>query len=123
MSLLIFTQGVTAFFGKHIIVELSGDKPQWFWIPAGFAHGFLVLSKDGADLSYKVDAHWNSRGEGSIFWKDLELAIPWPSMSPLLSEKDQKGSFLQNTNFNLSFKTIKCRILFTAHHLTSLLNL
>lgn len=78
-------------FGKQVMVELSGDKPQWFWIPAGFAHGFLVLSKDGADLSYKVDAPWNSRGEGAIFWKDSELSIPWPKMSPLLSEKDQKA--------------------------------
>jgi dTDP-4-dehydrorhamnose 3,5-epimerase len=82
-------------FGKHLMVELSGDKPQWLWIPAGFAHGFLVLSETGADLSYKVDALWNAKGEGSLLWNDAELGIPWSNAQPILSEKDAQAAPFQ----------------------------
>lgn len=76
-------------FGKHITVELHGNKPEWLWVPPGFAHGFLVLSPEGADVSYKVNALWNGKGEGGIAWNDSELAIDWRNKNPLLSEKDQ----------------------------------
>lgn len=81
-------------FGKHIVAELSGDKPQWLWVPAGFAHGFLVLSKEGADVSYKVDAPWNGKGESGIRWNDSEIGIAWPNSNPILSEKDRTAKSL-----------------------------
>lgn len=77
-------------FGKHVSVKLQGDHPAWFWVPAGFAHGFCVTSKEGADVLYKVDNLWSAAGEGSILWSDEDLNIPWPVEKPILSEKDQK---------------------------------
>lgn len=76
-------------FGKHIAIKLSGSKPQWFWIPAGFAHGFVVLSPEGADLWYKVDALYNKDGEVGISWDDPDLNINWHIHNPKLSEKDK----------------------------------
>lgn len=77
-------------FGKHISVILDGDDPAWFWVPAGFAHGFCVTSKEGADVFYKVDNLWNGAGEGSIMWNDPHLAIKWPLENPIMSEKDKE---------------------------------
>jgi len=85
-------------FGQSILVELSGDKPEWLWVPAGFAHGFLVLSSEGADVSYKVDALWNAQGESGILWSDIDLNILWPNKNPLVSEKDAKAkTFMEYT--------------------------
>jgi dTDP-4-dehydrorhamnose 3,5-epimerase len=90
-------------FGHHLAIELSGDNPQWVWAPAGFAHGFLVLSKEGADLSYKVDALWNGKGEGGILWNDPDLNICWPIEHPILSEKDRKALSLKDYKKNHRF--------------------
>lgn len=76
-------------FGKSVSVELDGDQPAWFWVPAGFAHGFAVLSEGGADVMYKVNAPYNPHGEGGIRWNDPDLAVPWPVKSPILSGKDE----------------------------------
>lgn len=78
-------------FGKSVQVVLDGEKPQWFWMPAGFAHGFCVLSAEGADVMYKVDAAYNPKGEGSIAWNDSELKIQWGLKDPIISERDQKA--------------------------------
>lgn len=83
-------------FGKYVAAELDGDKPEWLWVPAGFAHGFLVLSKEGADVSYKVDAAWNSKGESGLRWNDPDVAIPWPIANPQLSEKDTVAQSFQD---------------------------
>jgi dTDP-4-dehydrorhamnose 3,5-epimerase len=76
-------------FGQYVMAELNGDKPEWLWVPAGFAHGFLVISKEGADVSYKVDNLWNAKGEGGIRWDDPAIGIPWPIANPSLSDKDR----------------------------------
>ncbi|HEY8269666.1 MAG TPA: dTDP-4-dehydrorhamnose 3,5-epimerase [Pseudobdellovibrionaceae bacterium] len=83
-------------FGKHVSVRLQGDHPALFWVPAGFAHGFCVTSKQGADVMYKVDNLWSAAGEGSILWSDPDLQIPWPLETPILSEKDAKCPLLKN---------------------------
>jgi dTDP-4-dehydrorhamnose 3,5-epimerase len=75
-------------FGRSLQVELDSSKPAWFWVPAGFAHGFLVLSPEGADLMYKVDSYYNPKGEGGICWNDPELRIDWPVDTPELSARD-----------------------------------
>lgn len=78
-------------FGQHISVELTGDRPQWFYVPAGFAHGFCVTSPEGADVLYKVDQVYNAKGESAIAWDDSDLKINWPLKEPLLSAKDRQS--------------------------------
>jgi dTDP-4-dehydrorhamnose 3,5-epimerase len=75
-------------FGKHVSVVLDGEKPSWFWVPAGFAHGFLNISESEADVMYKVDQPYGPQGEGAIIWNDSQLGIDWPIKNPLLSDKD-----------------------------------
>lgn len=75
-------------FGRHVAVTLDSDKPSWFWVPPGFAHGFCVLGSDPAGLLYKVDNYYNANGEGGIMWSDPTLNIPWPVLEPTISAKD-----------------------------------
>ena len=64
-------------FGKHVMVELSDENKRQFFIPRGFAHGFLVLS-DEAVFTYKVDNPYAPQSEASIRFDDPDLAIQWP---------------------------------------------
>lgn len=79
-------------FGQHVMVELSGENKRQFFIPRGFAHGFLVLS-DEAIFTYKVDNVYAPQAEASILWNDEQLSIDWPLGEDqlLLSEKDKKA--------------------------------
>lgn len=79
-------------FGKHIMVELSDENHRQFFIPRGFAHGFLVLSKE-AIFSYKVDNIYSPEDECSIHFNDPTLNIQWPiaESEMLLSQKDTEG--------------------------------
>ncbi|WP_027875186.1 dTDP-4-dehydrorhamnose 3,5-epimerase [Spongiibacter marinus] len=77
-------------FGQWEGVILSEENKRQFWVPPGFAHGFLVLS-DTADFEYKCTDYYDPSDEGSLSWDDGELAIQWPSISGAeiqLSEKD-----------------------------------
>lgn len=80
-------------FGKHIGVELEGESGRMLWIPAGFGHGFLVLS-DVAGFAYKVTDYYSPAGERTILWNDKDLAIPWPVAADqvVVSERDQRGA-------------------------------
>ena len=84
-------------FGKHVMVELSEDNKRQFFIPRGFAHGFLVLSEE-AVFTYKVDNPYAPQAEGGIRWNDPALAIEWPiDFSKVqTSEKDLKQPFLKD---------------------------
>lgn len=77
-------------FGKSFSVELSAENRMMLWIPGGFAHGFCVLGDEPADVLYNVDALYNPKTEGGIYWEDSELAIDWPFKNPILSAKDRK---------------------------------
>lgn len=79
-------------YGQHVSVTLRGDEPSWFWIPAGFAHGFCVTSKEGADVLYKVDNTWNLKNEGCFAWNSPMLQIKWPILPNLISPKDAIGT-------------------------------
>lgn len=85
----------SATFGQHAAVELSADNQRQFWIPPGFAHGFLVLS-ESADFLYKTTRYYHPASERSLRWDDPALAIAWPlhelSGAPLLSDKDRAGT-------------------------------
>jgi len=83
-------------FGKWIGETLSAENARQLWIPAGFAHGFYVLS-DWADVVYKVTDYYSAEGDRTLRWDDPTLGIRWPLMQeapPILSEKDANGKFL-----------------------------
>lgn len=75
-------------FGQHESVILSEENKTMFFIPKGFAHGFLVLS-DIADFQYKCSNLYNKESEGGVLYNDSELKIEWPQMDFILSEKDK----------------------------------
>ncbi|MBI5006890.1 MAG: dTDP-4-dehydrorhamnose 3,5-epimerase [Nitrosomonadales bacterium] len=82
-------------FGRHVAVELSAEDRRMLWIPAGFAHGFLVMS-ESAEFLYKTTDYWYPEYERCIRWDDPELGINWPLQGqPALSGKDAKGVPLQ----------------------------
>ena len=75
-------------FGQWVGVHLSADNKRQFWVPEGFAHGFMVLS-DAAEFLYKTTEYYAPEYERSIIWNDPTLAIDWPLTSTLsLSNKD-----------------------------------
>jgi len=74
-------------FGRWVGMELSADNRRQLWVPAGFAHGFCVLS-ESADFHYKCTDFYSPTSEHCIAWNDPDLGIPWPVKSPLLSPKD-----------------------------------
>ena len=81
-------------FGKHVKVELSGENKLQFFIPRGFAHGFLVLEDDTL-FQYKCDNYYAPETEGSYRWNDPYFDIDW-GISPdevILSEKDRRAPF------------------------------
>lgn len=82
-------------FGQWVGAFLSAEDQRQFWIPEGFAHGFLTLS-ESADVLYKASAYYSAADEGSIAWNDPELAIEWPlGGAPLMSEKDASAPLLK----------------------------
>ncbi|WP_373726882.1 dTDP-4-dehydrorhamnose 3,5-epimerase [Bacteroides heparinolyticus] len=87
-------------FGKYMMVELSDANKRQFYIPRGFAHGFLVMSEE-AIFSYKVDNIYAPQHEVSIRWNDTDLSIPWPieNMEVKASEKDMKGYDFRNASY------------------------
>jgi dTDP-4-dehydrorhamnose 3,5-epimerase len=78
-------------FGLWHGVELSGENHRQFWVPAGFAHGFLVLSET-ADFLYKTTDYYAPEFERCVRFDDSEIGIVWPfEGEPILSLKDQQG--------------------------------
>lgn len=84
-------------FGRHVALELSAENKRMFWIPEGFAHGFLVLS-DSAECTYKTTDYWHAEHERCLRWDDSALAIDWRlSSAPVVSVKDALGKPLAQT--------------------------
>ncbi|WP_312447119.1 MULTISPECIES: dTDP-4-dehydrorhamnose 3,5-epimerase [Bacillota] len=86
-------------YGKWFGVELTAENKQQFYIPEGFAHGFLVLS-DEAEFAYKCTDFYHPGDEGGILWNDSEIGIDWPvenDMQLIISEKDQKWLGIRDT--------------------------
>jgi dTDP-4-dehydrorhamnose 3,5-epimerase len=78
-------------FGQWVGCNLSAENKRMLWVPAGFAHGFLVMS-DVAEVLYKTTDYYAPQHERSILWNDADLAIAWPlSEEPILSGKDSAG--------------------------------
>ena len=86
----------SATFGQWEGVLLTGDNKKQFWVPPGFAHGFVVLS-DTADFEYKCTDYYDPSDEGAICWNDPDLAIDWPiDFEPSLSAKDLEAGLLKD---------------------------
>lgn len=78
-------------FGRWVGMSLSADSKRMAWVPAGFAHGYLVLS-DVAEVLYKTTDYYAPEHERSIVWNDPDLGIAWPlTGAPVLSAKDAAG--------------------------------
>ena len=82
----------SAHFGKWFGIELSAINKKMFWVPPGFAHGFLTL-EDGTDFLYKCTDYYAPEHEQSLAWNDPAIGIEWPlnGMTPQLSPKDSAG--------------------------------
>jgi dTDP-4-dehydrorhamnose 3,5-epimerase len=79
------------YFGKWTGLRLSSENKTMFWIPPGFAHGFVALS-DTADLLYKATDFYAAEYERTIQWNDPDLKIEWPiDVPPIVSDKDRAG--------------------------------
>ncbi len=79
----------SATFGRWVGGVLSGENAHQMFIPAGFAHGFCVLS-ESAEILYKCSGFYDAADDRGLIWDDPELAIEWPVSSPVLSDKDRK---------------------------------
>ena len=94
------TQSAT--YGKWYGVELSAENKKQFYIPEGFAHGFLVLS-DEAEFAYKCTDFYHPGDEGGLIWNDGTINVKWPiepDMKLIISEKDTKwGGFEETFKF------------------------
>jgi dTDP-4-dehydrorhamnose 3,5-epimerase len=83
-------------FGQWVGTYLSAENKWQLWIPAGFAHGFVVLS-EYAEFLYKTTDYYAPQFERTILWNDPDLAIAWPiATEPILSAKDKAGKLLRD---------------------------
>jgi len=88
----------SATYGQWEIVELSEENKLMYWVPPGFAHGFLTL-RDETVFTYKCTNVYNKESEGSLLWNDPTLNIDWGSIKDLiLSEKDLQSPLFEHFN-------------------------
>lgn len=87
---------------KHwVSVELSENNKKQFFIPKGFAHGFITLT-DNVEFEYKVDNYYNKESEVGIFYNDPDIGINWENDNPILIEKDANAPFLKDCDININ---------------------
>lgn len=84
-------------YGQHVTIELTEENKTMFYIPSGFAHGFLTL-RDNTIFSYKCTNVYNKPSEGCVLWNDSDLGINWNVSNPILSEKDLVGTPFKEFN-------------------------
>lgn len=75
-------------YGKHYGIELTEENFTMFWVPPGFAHGFVTL-KDNTIFTYKCTNVYNKASEGGLLWSDPALGINWNAENPIVSDKDK----------------------------------
>lgn len=80
-------------YGKHVAVELSAENHKQFWIPAGFAHGFVALEDDTL-FAYKCTAPYSKEHDRGVLWSDPAIGINWSVDDPIVSEKDKAQPLL-----------------------------
>lgn len=84
-------------YGQYYAVELSESNKKQFYIPSGFAHGFLTL-EDNTIFSYKCSNVYNVESEGAIRWNDPQINIDWGCEHPIISDKDKVAPFFDELN-------------------------
>ena len=89
-------------FGQYYSKELSEEDGNMLWIPEGFAHGFLSL-KDSTKVMYWVTSEYSPEHERGIIWNDPSIDIKWPSITPILSEKDLEFKRLEEADINFTY--------------------
>ena len=82
-------------YGEHVKIELNEENKLLFWVPPGFAHGFITLEDDTV-VSYKCTSYYNRESEGSIRWDSPSLAIDWGNANPQLSDKDKTATLFKD---------------------------
>ena len=82
-------------YGQHFSIELTEKNKTIFWIPPGFAHGFVTL-EDDTIFTYKCTGFYNKESEGALLWSDTDLNIDWGSIDPLVSDKDLVAGRFEN---------------------------
>lgn len=87
-------------FSRWVGVHMNDENRRQLWIPAGFAHGFLVLSEK-AMISYKCDGPYQPKAEHSLLWNDPDVGIRWPAENPVLSDKDATALTLRDLEVHL----------------------
>lgn len=75
-------------YGEHFLIKLTAENKKQFYIPEGFAHGFLTL-EDNTIFSYKCTNFYMKESEGGLMWNDKDLSIDWKVNNPLISDKDK----------------------------------
>jgi dTDP-4-dehydrorhamnose 3,5-epimerase len=93
-------------FGRYLAVELSEDNHTQIYIPAGFAHGFAVLS-DEAIFQYKCSEYYSREHERAIRFDDLDLNIEWGVENPIVSEKDRAAKYFREIDKDFEFSNLK----------------
>ncbi|MGH7818126.1 MAG: dTDP-4-dehydrorhamnose 3,5-epimerase [Candidatus Binatia bacterium] len=89
-------------FGKSVVVSLSSENKKILYVPAGFAHGFCVVS-DEAEIAYMTTAEYAPECEAGVRWDDPALAISWPLDDPKLSNRDLGWPFLKDADNNFHY--------------------
>ena len=87
----------STYYGQWVGEELSEDNKCQLFMPAGFAHGYYVLSET-AEITYKCSEIYHPEDEQSLQWDDPDIAIDWPGTDPILSEKDRQSPPLKDFN-------------------------
>ena len=82
-------------YGKHYSIVLSAKNFKSFYIPKGFAHGFVAL-EDNTIFSYKCSEMYNKESEGCLMWNDQDLGIDWNINNPIISQKDMHGLYFKD---------------------------
>ena len=94
-------------YGQYVVCELSEENHRQFFIPQGFAHGFLTIS-DESEFCYKCDNLYCKESEGCIRYDDPTIHVDWGTLlngiQPILSEKDETAPTLENCNANFIYK-------------------
>lgn len=90
-------------FGKWLAEKLSAENKAMLYVPAGFAHGFAVLSGT-AEVLYKTTDEYSPENDAGILWNDPEIAVDWQITEPQLSEKDLKQPLLKDADNNFIYK-------------------
>lgn len=88
-------------FGRWVGVTLSAENARMLWVPPGFAHGFYVTSRDGAEFQYKCTDYYAPEHERSLRWDDPQVGIVWPLVDgrpPVLADKDANAPLLTNAD-------------------------